>query len=146
METKYLSEGGGMLDNGNGKWCMLGMAFLRRTGHFCVKPWIFVPNRAFLCRTGFFVSNECYNTYLSPSLSAKITLIVISYISNFIPAFQWDFHFVDGMAVSRSKSAQHFEMIKYCYCVSTRGTYIRSFPKTGCNFKKVTFLMHYILC
>ena len=40
---------GGMFDNGNVNWCMLGRAFLCRTVHFAVKP-------------GFFVSNECYNS------------------------------------------------------------------------------------
>ena len=34
-----------MFDNSSVNWCMLGMAFLCRTGHFC-----------------FYVSNECYNT------------------------------------------------------------------------------------
>ena len=67
-----------MFDNGNVKWCMLGRAFLCRTG-------IFVSNRAFLCRTmhfavepGFFVSNECYN-YLS------IPILQQEWISNFTP-------------------------------------------------------------
>ena len=68
-ETKYLNkigkiyfsqEGGGMFDNGNVNWCMLGRAFLRQTGHFLVEPGIFVSNDAFYCRTGFFVSNESY--------------------------------------------------------------------------------------
>ena len=40
---------------------MLGRAFLCRTGHYCVKPGIFVSNHAFCCRTGLFVSDECYN-------------------------------------------------------------------------------------
>ena len=46
----------GMFANGNGNWCMLGRAFLCRTGHFCrtmyfcVELGIFVSNRAFLCR------------------------------------------------------------------------------------------------
>ena len=58
---------GGMFDNGNVNWCMLGRVFLCRTGHFCVEP-------GFLCRTmhfaadpGFFVSNECYNNRLIKS-------------------------------------------------------------------------------
>ena len=50
-----------MFDNGNVNWCMLGRAFLCRTGHFCVEPGFFVSNHAFCCRTGLFVSNECYN-------------------------------------------------------------------------------------
>ena len=64
---KYFSqEGGGMFDNGNVNWCMLGRASLCLAGHFCIEPGFFCveptilrSNRAFLC--GFFVSNECYN-------------------------------------------------------------------------------------
>ena len=48
----------GVFDNGNVNWCMLGRAFLCRTGHFCVEPGFFcvepcilLSNRAFLCRT-----------------------------------------------------------------------------------------------
>ena len=44
-----------MFDNGNVNWCMLGRAFLCRTGHFCVEPGFFVSNHAFLCRTGLFL-------------------------------------------------------------------------------------------
>ena len=44
-----------MFDNGNVNWCMLGRAFLCRTGHFCVEPGIFVSNHAFCYRTGLFL-------------------------------------------------------------------------------------------
>ena len=60
INKNLFSQDGGMFDNGNVNWCMLG-------GHFCVELGIFVSNRAFLCRTmhfavepGFFVSNEYY--------------------------------------------------------------------------------------
>ena len=72
LKTKYLNNiakkishrrrRGGMFDNGNINWCMLGRAFLCRTGgHFCVEPGIFVSshafcNRAFLCRTSVIIS------------------------------------------------------------------------------------------
>ena len=51
---KYFSEAGGMFNNGNGNWCIMGRAFFCRTGHLCVEPCIFVLNRLFLCRPGFF--------------------------------------------------------------------------------------------
>ena len=85
LEKKHFSQegGGGMFDNGNVNWCMLGRAFLCRTGHFCVEPGIFVSNRAFLCRTmhfavepGIFVSNECYN---SKYFFAAMDLIAIKW-------------------------------------------------------------------
>ena len=45
--------GGGMFDNGNVNWCILGRAFFCRTGHFSVKPGFFLSNHAFCCRTNF---------------------------------------------------------------------------------------------
>ena len=55
-----------MFDNGNVDWCMLGMAFLCRTGHFCVEPGFFVSNhafllsnQAFLCRTSVIIAEKC---------------------------------------------------------------------------------------
>ena len=44
-----------MFDNGNVHWCMLGRAFLCRTGYFCVEPGFFVSNHVFCCRTGLFL-------------------------------------------------------------------------------------------
>ena len=44
-----------MFDNGNVHWCMLGRAFLCRTGHFCVERGFFVSKHAFCCRTGLFL-------------------------------------------------------------------------------------------
>ena len=61
MEQIFL-RGGGMFDNGDGKWCMLGSAFVSnqafvcQTVHVCVEPGIFVSNWAFL-------SEERYNLY-----------------------------------------------------------------------------------
>ena len=46
-----------MYDNGNVNWCMLGRAFLCRTGHFCVEPAIFVSKWAFLCRTNVIIDD-----------------------------------------------------------------------------------------
>ena len=58
IEKKNISHrrGGGMFDNGNVNWCMLGRAFLCRTGHFCVEPGFFVSNHPFCCQTGLFFS------------------------------------------------------------------------------------------
>ena len=44
-----------MFDNGNVNWSMRGGEY------FCVEPGFCVSNHAFFCRTGLFVSNECYN-------------------------------------------------------------------------------------
>ena len=71
LKTKYLNKigknlrggGGGMFDNGNRNWWLLGMAFLCRTMYFCVEPGIFVSNR-------LFVSNECCNKWLLPTSGA----------------------------------------------------------------------------
>ena len=71
LKTKYWNKigkknshrrGGGMFDNGNVNWCMLGRAFfvsnrafLCRTGLFCVEPCILLSNRAFLSRTSVII-------------------------------------------------------------------------------------------
>ena len=56
-------RGGGMFDNGNVNWCILGRAFFCRTGHFSVEPGFFsvepcilLSNRAFLCRTSVIIT------------------------------------------------------------------------------------------
>ena len=55
-----------MFDNGNVNWCMLGRAFLCRTGHFCVEPGIFVSNHAFCCWTGLFLCRTSVIMYITP--------------------------------------------------------------------------------
>ena len=59
---KYFSQEGCVcvcvFDNGNVNWCMLGRAFLCRTGHFCVQPCILLSNRAFLCQMSVIMLHE----------------------------------------------------------------------------------------
>ena len=68
---KSLSEEG-VFDNGNGNWCILGRAFLCRTGHFCVEPCIFVSIRAFLCRTMYFLSNMAFLCWTSVKMLIRL--------------------------------------------------------------------------
>ena len=68
---KYISHmrgEGGMFDNGNVNWCMLG-------GHFCVEPGIFASNWAFLCRTRLFAVIPGFLCRTS-----VITTIILHYI------------------------------------------------------------------
>ena len=58
---KSISHMRGVFDNGNVNWCMLGRAFLCRTGHLCVKPGFLCQTMHFAVEPGFLVSNECYN-------------------------------------------------------------------------------------
>ena len=57
--------GGGMFDNVNGNWCMLGSAFFVSSRAFLCRTMYFLWNRAFLCQTRPSVSNECYDVYIT---------------------------------------------------------------------------------
>ena len=82
LKKKISHEGRGMFDNGNGNWCMLGRAFVCRTGHFSVEPGFFVSNHAFCCRTGLFMSNECYNAYYHLYVHYKNSVDKLAFTSN----------------------------------------------------------------